>query len=526
MGGSRGREPRQNNNKRRMIPGFVRGDSPRNTLAAGLAIGCDGRRLRAVAIAAGLCWSVLFVSIGLRYGLQAYGDGSIFSYSVAVQDAWAFHWHNISGRLFVYLATMLPAETYVRLTGDAGGGVVLYGFLFYVAPLLGLAGTWLADRSSGRILFAYACVSTACLCPLVFGFPTEMWMAHTMLWPALALAHYARGGIVRAIAVFALFLALAFTHPGGMVFVVGIACSVALRGLRDPAVKGAAGATLIVAAIWIYTRAALPPDSYFASMLPRAAWGFFDISILYAPLSLLLLGALTGYGIAFLLMARLAPSSAQLYATAIAVAGLAAYWLWFDHALHTDNRYYLRTELFLIAPMFVAAAVFQALLAERRLDVLKRVVDRLARPTRAMTAQALAGAIMVVMLVHAVETEKFATAWGDYKSAIVKLATGTVSDPVLGDPRFVSAERIAAKLGPMAWASTTQYLSVLLAPGFAPSRLVVDPDEGYYWLSCETATASRLAERAIPARSRDLIGADACLHRKRLIAQGPVAAAK
>ena len=56
--------------------------------------------LRAFAIAAGISWSILFVVIGLRYELQMYADGSIFSYAIAVRDAWAFHWHNISGRLF------------------------------------------------------------------------------------------------------------------------------------------------------------------------------------------------------------------------------------------------------------------------------------------------------------------------------------------------------------------------------------------------------------------------------------------
>jgi hypothetical protein len=509
-----------------MIPGSVPPDVLSAAPPNGLAIGSEGRRLRLIAVAAGLCWSVLFVTIGLRHGLQAYGDGSIFSYSVAVQDAWAFHWHNISGRLFVYLFCLVPAETYVWLTGDAAGGVALYGLLFYAAPLLGLAATWMADRSRGRVLFAYACVSTGCLCPLVFGFPTEMWMAHALLWPALALSHYTGRGIAGAAAVFAALLALAFTHAGGLVFAVGIACSVAFRGLRDPAFRRVAAAVLAVAIIWVWVKAVLPPDNYFAGTLARAAWNFFDLRILLCPLSLLLLCALAGYGIGFAAMARFASANAQLCAAGGAAAALVAYWLWFDHALHTDNRYYLRTELFLVAPLFAAAAVFQSLLAERRLDVLRQVVDRLTWPAKAMAAQALTGAIMIVMLVHAVETEKFVTAWDDYKSAIVKLATGTVSDPALGDPRFVSAERIIAKLEPLAWASTTQYLSVLLAPGFAPNRLVVDPDEGYYWLTCETATANRLAARVIPARSRDLIVTDACLHRKRLVAQGPVPATK
>src|SRR5712691_238013 len=134
-----------------------------------VAVRSDGDELRALVVAAGLCWSLLFVMIGLRYQLQMYGDGSIFSYSVAVQDAWAFHWHNISGRLFVFLSSHLPAETYVALTGDAHGGIVLHGFLFFVAPLLGLLATFAADRSAGRTIFGYACASTACLCPLVFG---------------------------------------------------------------------------------------------------------------------------------------------------------------------------------------------------------------------------------------------------------------------------------------------------------------------------------------------------------------------
>ncbi len=56
-------------------------------------------------------------------------------------------------------------------------------------------------------------------------------------------------------------------------------------------------------------------------------------------------------------------------------------------------------------------------------------------------------------------------------------------------------------------------LSVLLAPGFAPARLVVDPDATYFWLSCETASANHEGDRAIAAESRRLICVHACLHR-------------
>ena len=172
---------------------------PHRLIVSGGAAGSGMALLRTVAVTAGVCWSVLFVVIGLRYAFQMYGDGSLFSYAVAVRDAWAFHWHNISGRLTVYVITYLPPDLYVALTRDARGGIILQGFLFFAAQLIGLAATWAADRSKGRLIFTFACASTACLCPLVFGFPTEMWMAHALFWPALAVCHYARGGIITTI---------------------------------------------------------------------------------------------------------------------------------------------------------------------------------------------------------------------------------------------------------------------------------------------------------------------------------------
>ena len=148
-----------------------------------------------LAVAAGLGWSLAFVIVALVYELQIYADGAMFSYAVAVQDALAFHWHNIAHRISVFFLTLWPAETYVSLTGHPYGGIVVYGLLFNVAPLIGLAWTFIADRSRNRAIFVFACGSTALLCPLVFGFPTEMWIAHALFWPALALAHYARPGI-------------------------------------------------------------------------------------------------------------------------------------------------------------------------------------------------------------------------------------------------------------------------------------------------------------------------------------------
>jgi hypothetical protein len=106
------------------------------------------------------------------------------------------------------------------------------------------------------------------------------------------------------------------------------------------------------------------------------------------------------------------------------------------------------------------------------------------------------------MLVYAVETTKFIAAWTNYKAAVRTLAVSTASDPELGDSLFVSSTRIEADLNRLSWNSTTPYLSVLLAPGFAPTRLVVDPAANYFWLSCKTAAANLEADRAVAEQGR------------------------
>jgi hypothetical protein len=476
-----------------------------------IALCSAGQALRTLVIAAGVGASALFVIVGLRYGLEMYADGSIFSYSIAVDDAWKFHWHNISGRLFVYLFSLVPAETYVRLTGDAHGGIVVYGLLFFAAPLLGLVATYAADRSPGRIIFSYACLSTACLCPLVFGFPTEVWVSHALFWPSLAVCHYGRAGS-GSVLVFVMLLALILTHAGALIFAATILITLFLRGARDAAFRRALGCFFLAVVIWCVVLTTFRPDPLVADILYRAALHVFDLAVLSSSLVLLLTAALAGYAIGFCILRRLAPDHAHILAAAIVAVALCAYWLRFDHALHADNRYYLRTALLVVTPMLGALAGMHALSAEGRLRGYPFLSAMVVAATGHLATRLAAGAMVLVMLVHTVETAKFVTAWTHYTAAVRALATGALSDPALGDARFVSARRIGDDLNRLSWFSTTPYLSVLVAPGFAPTRLVVDPDSNYFWLSCRTASANADAERAIPVESRRLVQRDACLH--------------
>ena len=486
------------------------------------AAGARADWLRRFVVAAGLGCAVLFVLVGVGFRLQLYADGSIFSYAVAIRESWAYHFRDIAARLFVDVYSHLPAEAYVALTRDAAGGIALYGLLFFAAPLLGLLAAYAADRSAGRVIFACACLSTALLCPMVFGFPTEMWIAHALFWPALALCHYAGRGVLGSAAVVAALLALALTHEGALVFAVAILATVALRGLRDAAFRRAAGALLAVLAIWAAVKVGLPPGAYYARIIPAAEWNFIDVTkLLTMPLFVLLLVTLMGYAAVVLALYRLAPMRAPAYAAAIVAHALGAYWLAFDHWLHTQDRYYVRTAILIATPLLGALAALCAVRAEGRLhlpgprlmQLATTVAAGAAALTRGAAARAAAGALALVLLVHAVETAKFVAAWTEYEAALRALAMGTASDPALGSARFVSSQRLGARLNRLKWQTTTPFLSVLVAPDFAPARLVVDPSADYFWLSCALATVSEQADRAIPAASRGLIRAHACLHR-------------
>jgi hypothetical protein len=314
--------------------------------------------------------------------------------------------------------------------------------------------------------------------------------------------------------VFATLLALVFTHEGALIFAVAIMATLSFRGLRDAAFLRAAGAFFVVLSIWAVVKATFPPDPYIADVLHRAALHVFDVTILAGHLVLLLLITLTSYGIAFYVVRRLGPAKASICAASIVALGLGPYWLWFDGTLHTDNRYYLRTVVLIATPVLGVLAAAYALCADGRLNF---AIPFMRRPMAALATSAVtrsaAGAIVLVTLVHVVETEKFVRAWRDYEVAARTLATGALSDPALGDPHFVSSDRIAPDLNRLSWSSTTHFLSVLVTPRFAPARLVIDPTADYFWLSCTTATANQEADRAVPAESRRLVRVHACLHR-------------
>jgi hypothetical protein len=264
--------------------------------------------------------------------------------------------------------------------------------------------------------------------------------------------------------------------------------------------------------IWLVTKLTIRPDDYISGVLFSAAFKFVDIRNLAQPAFFLLLAALFGYGTGYAALRRSHTKRPHLYAGLSCALVLGLYWSWFDSSLLAEARYKLRTALLVITPAFAMLAVMHASPdLERRSTSLFALAREEAR--RVFTPQLLSGAIVLTLLVQAVETLKFVHAWTDYKAAVRALAAGTDFDPALGDPRFVSSKRIGPSLNRLAWNSTTPYLSVLVSPDLRPARLVIDPDSNYFWLSCDTAARSEATSTAIPFESRRMIRRYACLHR-------------
>jgi hypothetical protein len=487
--------------------------APRKTSdMAVLSTNLDAHAPRSLIVSIGLGWSVAFPVLALCYELELYGDGAMFSYAVAVQDVWAFHWHNISGRSSVFFLTLLPAEAIVGATGRPWPGIIAYGLLFYSAPLIGLIATYFADRSPRRSIFFYACCSTALLCPLIFGFPTEMWLAHAIFWPALAMSHYAKPTVVGAALVFVAGLLLAFTHEGALVLLFVIVMTLVPRGLRSVLFQRAVVSLIAVLTLAAVSKFLFPPDDYYAAVLLRAALHFFNPEIFEVNVVLLLAATLTAFGAIFVATSTLFGERAWIYSLGIVLLGLCIYWLQFDHSVHASSRYYLRTALVLLTPMFGTVAALSAM-AEDGITVcpLAKLRHFLISPNHQAVC-AFAAAFVLVTLVHAVETGKFVSAWTGYRNAVATLATGHETDPSLGDPNFVSSARTSQGLNALSWFSTIPYLSVILA-NFSPSRLVIDPTGNYFWLACATATQNKDADRVVPVQARELVRIYSCLHR-------------
>jgi hypothetical protein len=340
-----------------------------------------------------------------------------------------------------------------------------------------------------------------------------MWYAHALFWPTLALAHYApltAGGFLVTLAAFA---ALAHTHGGGVVFAAAAVLTTALRVPSGALVRALAAFSITMAA-WGIMQATFRPDDQISPVLVQAALNFIDPRNLMKAVMGLLIFATLGQAVLFLAFARLGFSRPGLLAASGMALALGFYWIVLDQNLLVEDRYFLRTALFYVVPPLGVAALLVTLQQEGRLiDPIAGWVPRAAQLlSRRGLAQAAMGALCLVSLVHTVETAKFVDGWTDYARFVRNLSKGAAVAAAAGDTRFVSSNSIPVDLREFSWSSTTHYLSVVATPDLDPARLVINPDEGYHWITCQLAKR-HAGRRAVPEKTRKLVEVHACAAR-------------
>lgn len=465
-----------------------------------------------VIIFAGLALAAVFPVLALVFDLAAFADGSAFSYAVATGIGWDFHWRQIANRITVYLLAYVPSEALGAAAGSARAAYVLYTIIFYSAPLAGLLATVWIDRTRGKV-FAMACaVCTLAVLPLILPFPSELVFSHALFFPALALANR-EGGWRVALALMIVMCALLNTHEGAVILGALVVASTLLAlPARLPLLRALAVFALALA-LWLAIRITLQPGEYTGSAIARAAMYFLMFenwgqrAVFWA-----LFAAAGSFALAYAAGAMAGRHGIAIAALASVVAVAAAFAI-IDPPAHGAQRYGVR----IVVLSLLALAAGVASLAHARSEGTGRWLlafepQWLGARLHRLTAPALA-ALIVTFALHVTEEARFISAWRTYIADVRALAMGDASDPQLGDAAYVSTQRLPARRDEMWWNSTTLYLSIMLAPGFEPMRLVIDPTGGYFWLNCKAATQSRDQYSPMPRSTRALVATFACKNR-------------
>ncbi len=142
--------------------------------------------------------------------VMLHGDGAYFVFALALEDAWALKWRDISARASIYLFTVLPTY-WISQAADLSPLDIakLNGFIFYAVPALQYAVAAAIVWRSHPEYLVFPVVQYALSTSLGYGFPSEILLAPGFLWIALFLVLTNRVWSVWFAAAFA---ALVFCH--------------------------------------------------------------------------------------------------------------------------------------------------------------------------------------------------------------------------------------------------------------------------------------------------------------------------
>ncbi len=469
-------------------------------------------------------WIALGVSLAilagyLTTGVQLFADGGFFAFAFLTGDPWNAHFANIPARATAFLVTIVPPWLWARV-GDPSDAIRLYGLIFGLLPLAGLAATW-AIAGNRRILL-FCALSTIIVLPASVFFPSETLVTHALFWPLFAYLCVNRAPA--AVPTVLLMLALAFSHEGGMGLVVLLVAFLAAGG-RAGRVVLVAGLAVLLA--WVATKLLVQPvHGATRDILVLNMLGVVNPVGIIRPLSMAILA---GVATVWWLLRReaadeppvprllvviglaLVPSAAILIAADLAFVG--------RHDNLLVGRYNFRTLLLGSLALLLIVLTVLSLPEERRPAPVRRLVGWAAARTRRAPALIFA-TMLIATACHAMDGANFLISWRAYAQEIRAIARGgtaplpAYAEILSRDPR-AAPERLQrpGRAWAMSWDWTDPFLSVVLALPQPARVLVYRPSDTYAPLSCAMMRDADRTPVRLPAESYELLVAFVCEHR-------------
>lgn len=459
----------------------------------------DLRLLRSATFAVATGLSAALIVIYPLFRVVSFADGSFFVLSILSPDPWTLAWASYPNRLSAFALTIVPPFLAARLTGSASLAVGLYGVIMASLPLAGLLATRLLEDRGSSLSF-WCAVSTIVLALSVAFFPTEMWLAHALVWPLLAYA--TRSANVRTVPLAIFALVTAFVHEAAAPLVALVLLNGYLVN-REPRFLAVLTATVLPALI--VKVAVRIPNAEIQRTVHENALNFLSPDNLLNNISLTVAIAL--FLLQVLLMSR-APKTraATLVALASIVAIAAVIMVVWPGEPHVLRRYIARTIVFCGLAGFLGLMLLYRLVEVLRPELAARA-EVLFRRHQNTLALNLAVVVAVSAFGHAFEAARFLYHWQALEAVVAGPAPPAEALPrgvslVFSDGSRTDGTAIAPQRGwPVAWDWSLPYQSAVSLGATRRDFIVVMPAASFTPITCATI-GTMDTERSLAPRAR------------------------
>jgi hypothetical protein len=459
----------------------------------------DLRQFRSATFALAVALSAALVVVYPLFRVVGFADGSFFVLSILSPDPWTLAWASYPNRLSAFLLTIVPPFLAGRLTGSAAFAVGLYSVIMAALPLAGLLATRRLEEKGSNLSFCCA-VSTIVLALSVAFFPTEMWLAHAMIWPLLAYATRRRDVRTLPLALFALVTAFVHEAAAPLVALVLLNGYLVSREQRFLAVLVATVLPALIVKVAVRI-----PNAEIQRTVQENALNFLSPDNLINNISVTVVIALVLLQVLLLFRApKTRAAVLVMLASIVAIAALVmVVWPGEPHVL---RRYIARTIVFCGLAAFLGLLLLFRLAEAFRPQAARLAEARIARHRTALALN-LAVVVAVSAVGHVFEGARFLYHWQVLEAAIAGPAPAATSLPkgvslVFSDGSRTDGTAVAQPRGwPVAWDWSLPYQSAV-NPGPAGSDfIVVAPAASFTPITCATIGAMD-AEHSLAPRAR------------------------